>query len=367
MRNLLLLAPLAFAACDSGDVADPRTGAPPPLPAPEPQASVLEWPVGQAMVPRDHEPAELPPSFEPAVTHVPDGRLCSYLDGDDPVHLPCDIEIDNTIAPAGVAPSELRVVAWNVRFGVDGETVLNELVSNAELQADVLLLSEVARGDSRSNPAGAHQARDIAHALGMNYAFGVEWDHRLVADYAEPKGEHGVAVLARFPLGDLSAIRHTPAHDFFSDQRRLGGRTSLGATLLVGDDLVRVYASHFCTRPSLPNDGPRALQGDETRADVDSHARAAIEIVGGDFNTWTCNPAQGDCSEAPRSEQVIDDFFAAGWRDGTAGFTGYTHLGEGFFPQRLDWIFYRGADVTPGARIDAGGSDHLPIATTLRF
>lgn len=328
---------------------------------------MFEWPIGQAMAPREPEPTEVPPSFLPAATYLPDGRLCGYSDGDDPVHLLCDIEVDNTIAPQVVARSELRVVAWNVRFGEDSDTVLNELVSNAELQADVLLLTEVARGDSRSNPIGAHQARDIAHALGMNYAFGVEWDHRLVADYAEPKGEHGVAVMARFPLGELSAIRHTPAHDFYADERRLGGRTSLGATLLVGDRLVRVYASHFCTRPSVPDDGPRALQGAEARADADIFAHAPIEIVGGDFNTWTCNPAQGDCSAAPRSEQVIEDFLTEGWLDGTAGFTGYTHLGIGFFPQRLDWIFHRGADAIPGARVDAGGSDHLPIATTIRL
>ena len=40
-----------------------------------------------------------------------------------------------------------------------------------------------------------------------------------------------------------------------------------------------------------------------------------------------------------------------------------SQLGEGFFPQRLDWVFARGPLViTPGTAIDVEGSDHLPLA-----
>lgn len=312
---------------------------------------------------------EVPPDFAPAATNVPAGALCpgdDYFDqGGDPVDPPCAIEIDNGIAVETPATGPLRIVEWNVRFGVDSERVAAELSGNPALAADVLLLSEVARGDARSNPVGINQARELALALGMNYAFVVEWDHRYVEGYAEPRGEHGVALLARFPIGELTPIRHTPAHDWWADERRIGGRITLGATLLVGGRLVRVYSSHLCTRPTLPDDGPRAVQGAEIRADADRSGRPEIQIVGGDLNTWTCNPAQGDCAAAPRSELVIEELLGDGWLDGTAGFTGYTQLGSGFFPQRLDWIFYRGVDAVPGGRVDVAGSDHLPITTVI--
>jgi endonuclease/exonuclease/phosphatase family metal-dependent hydrolase len=306
------------------------------------------------------------PPFPAARTNLPAGALCEETE--DPVHPSCAVEVDNDIAAPVRASSDLRVVAWNVRFGQDSEAVLEALLHNPALDADVLLLAEVARHDSRSNPVGINQARELALALGMNYAFAVTWDHRHVEGYADPKGEHGVAVLARFPIGELTPIRHTPAHDFWNDERRLGGRITLGVTLLVGEERVRVYSTHLCTRPTpLPDDRPRAVQGSEIRADADREERPLIQIVGGDFNTWTCNPVQGDCAQAPQSEQVIEDLKASGWLDGTEGFTGYTHLGVGFFPQRLDWLFYRGTVATPGGRVNENGSDHLPITTLLHL
>ena len=61
---------------------------------------------------------------------------------------------------------------------------------------------------------------------------------------------------------------------------------------------------------------------------------------------------------------TVEDFLANGFSDGTAGFNGTTHVGAGFFPQRLDWLFTRGLTVTPGAAdSQAKGSDHLPIYT----
>jgi hypothetical protein len=194
-------------------------------------------------------PPPPPPDFDAAPTNVPEGPLCE--EPDDPARPRCAIEVDNSIARETSGARELRIVAWNVRFGAESAAILDALRNNDALRADVLLLSEVARADSQSDPVGIHQARDLALALGMNYAFAVEWDHRYADDYAEPRGEHGVAVLSRFPLGELTEIRHTPAHDWWND------------------------------------------------------------------------------------------------------------------PQRLDWLFYRGATATPGTRIDARGSDHYPITMTL--
>ncbi len=129
---------------------------------------------------------------------------------------------------------------------------------------------------------------------------------------------------------------------------------------------MRVYASHLCTRPQFPNDDPRAVQGAEIRIDAALAGRPLVQVVGGDLNTWTCNPANSDCTSSPDAEAIIVDFLADSWGDGTAGYNGRTQLGEGFFPQRLDWLFVKGAAVTPGiALTDVDGSDHLPLFTDL--
>ena len=84
-------------------------------------------------------------------------------------------------------------------------------------------------------------------------------------------------------------------------------------------------------------------------------------------NTWTCNPALADCTVPPSAEATVEDYLADGWSDGCAGWNGITQLGAGFFPQRLDWLFYKGADATAGqSDADATGSDHLPLYFDLR-
>ncbi len=320
-----------------------------------------------------------PPSEEPFVLapdFITEAQLCDVPatadDIVDPVHLPCALEVRN-VAEASTGALEagdaVRVVAWNVEFGASQAVVVNELLTHPELVgADVLLLSEVARMNGESDPAGIHQVRELADALGMAYAFGVEWDRRFNPDVPAPKGEHGIAVLSRFPLGNLTPIRHTPANDFWDERGDIGGRITLGATLLVptttGDVQLRVYASHLCTRPQFPSDDPRAVQGAEIRADASRPGRPVMQVVGGDLNTWTCNPATNDCTSSPDAEEIIADFLDDGWDDGTRGYNGITQLGEGFFPQRLDWLFVRGTGSLPGSALtDVDGSDHLPLFT----
>jgi endonuclease/exonuclease/phosphatase family metal-dependent hydrolase len=303
-------------------------------------------------------------AFVPVGVNVPSGYLCDippdYVAmGGDPTYVDCDVESDDTLSdrdPATV-PASLLVVAWNVEFGNASATVLSELETNPDVAgADVLLLSEVARYNLASNPPMIDQARDLAVALAMNYVFAVEWDRR--EDPAE-LGEHGVAILSKYPLGNVTQIRHTPVNDWYAETMHYGGRISLGADALVGGVPMRLYVSHLDTRGA---DGGRAMQAAETRADADLPGRPALEVVGGDMNTWTCNPAIADCTMAPAAEQLVEDYLAAGWSDGCAGWNGVTELGAGIFPQRLDWLFYRGGPATPGmAAASASGSDHDPI------
>src|SRR5262249_21664623 len=155
-------------------------------------------------------------------------------------------------------PSALTIAQWNVEFGKASAEVLDTLSTDPILsRADFLLLEEVARHNLESNPTLIDQARDIAMRLSMNYVFAVEWDRRL-----DPmrQGEHGVAILSKYPLGDITQVRHTPLNDWYNEDHLYGGRITLGATANVGGTLVRLYASHLCTRGG---ESGRAMQGAE--------------------------------------------------------------------------------------------------------
>lgn len=305
--------------------------------------------------------------FEQAPVNVPDGPLCDipadYVDqGGDPVNIPCAVEADRfSDRGSGDAPSSIRIATWNVEFGKDSAAVAGALMNDPALAgADVLLLQEVVRHDLDSTPDQLEQARTLATQLQMNYVFGVEFDRRLLDD---KQGELGCAILSKYPIGNVVQIRHTPLTDRYESEQLYGQRYTIGADLRVGDRLIRVYSSHFDTKPTIPDDSGRAVQGGEVRAEADTGGHPSIQIVGGDFNTWTCNPAINDCTVAPGAEKVIEEFLAAGWNDGTAGFNGPTQSGLGFFPQRLDWLFVRGAGSTPGTVVETEGSDHFAVYT----
>ncbi len=303
----------------------------------------------------------------PAGVNVPSGPLTDlpswYLGaGGDPVHVPVQIESDRFTdrAPSQVPPV-LKVVTWNVEWGRHSTLVAQQLATDPELaDADVLLLTEVPRHDPESSPPGINMARELAQTLRMDYVQAPEWDRRFEVKNG---GEHCTAILSKYPLGNVTHIRHTPAYDHYGKLDRIGGRHTLAADALIGGERVRLYAVHFATRDLGPG---RAVQAAEVLADAAVPARPARQIIGGDFNTWACNPMRLDCTQPPSAEPAVRDVLAAGWSDGTPGFTSFTQLGVGFFPQRLDYIFARGLPPIPGGRaIGTQASDHLPLFATL--
>ncbi len=313
-------------------------------------------------------PDAFTPAFDESPTFEPDGPLCDIpadyvASGGNPHDPPCAIAIGNYRDPA--APkSSLRVVAWNVEFGNDSATVIDALLTRPELaNADILLLSEVPRRSLTSEPDNLDLAHELAVRLHRSYAFAVEWDRREVPGEL---GEHGVAVVSRYPIANARMIRHAQLNDWYGEEHLYGGRVSLGVDILVGTTVLSAYVSHFDTRGT--GDGGRAMQAAELRVDATAPGRPAIVVDGGDFNTWTCNPLVSDCTAAPDAEQAIEDFLAGGWKNGDGAWNGVTQLGKGFFPQRLDWIFYRGPGAVPGqADADAGGSDHLPVYSDIQL
>jgi endonuclease/exonuclease/phosphatase family metal-dependent hydrolase len=164
----------------------------------------------------------------------------------------------------------LRVAHWNIERGIAFEDIraalggrdafakhLNQLerhsdpkqqaraLDEAQMlnQADVVMLNEVDWGLKRSDYR--HVARELAAALGMNYAFGVEFVEvdpltlgiekfegeeiedrdellrNLEVDRRRTRGLHGSAILSRYPLKNVRIVRfRAPGHDWFEGEKK---------------------------------------------------------------------------------------------------------------------------------------------------
>ncbi len=161
----------------------------------------------------------------------------------------------------------LRVFHWNIQRGIEFNAIRALLTSDAELKellnherfkpgsealaklldeaamlraADVIVLNEVDVGMKRTGYRNI--AADLADALGMNYAFGVQFVELspvyltektrgnaagvevadiLSVDPAHYKGLHGVAILSRFPLENVRLIPFkTMPYDWFKSEKK---------------------------------------------------------------------------------------------------------------------------------------------------
>lgn len=255
----------------------------------------------------------------------------------------------------------IRVVEWNIERGLEYDAIrlaftdqqgFARLIDSAEYprgseqrrlilqqvelmrQADVIILNEVDWGMKRTEYRNV--AADLAQAMGMNYAYGVEFVEvdpialgiekfeelkpeeraRLSAEIsvnpALYRGLHGNAILSRFPLENvrLEPLEHQP-HDWYREELesvkvleagkrkagelvfqekvlrevRRGGRTMLTAEIadarLPGGRMT-VVATHLedKTRPK-----GRRKQLEELLSRIKE--RDGLVIVAGDMNTST--------------------------------------------------------------------------------
>ncbi len=154
-------------------------------------------------------------------------------------------------------PESFSVAAWNVERCLFPEQTATHL---APVAPDILLLSEVDHGMART--AQRHTTKAVAEALGMTYAFGVEFyeldlggptERGFCRDEFNALGWHGNAVLSSVPFERLAMFRLDRDGHWFAagkgaadaDQPRLGGRMAIAAVVPAagGADLRRLDPS----------------------------------------------------------------------------------------------------------------------------
>jgi endonuclease/exonuclease/phosphatase family metal-dependent hydrolase len=186
--------------------------------------------------------------------------------------------ISNAASARGVKPRKagsrsegrfIRVATWNIERGLEFEAVkaafthnqnffrkveakggsakenlATVLTQSEQLRlADIVVLNEVDWGLKRTNYLNV--AKELANAMGMNYAYGVEFvevdpltlgtetlegetaadksellKHNTV-DKARTLGLHGTAILSRFPLRNVRIVRFAnQGHDWYADEKK---------------------------------------------------------------------------------------------------------------------------------------------------
>ncbi len=199
-------------------------------------------------------------------------------------------DVGSATATRCVRPGRLRVGCWNIERGKRWDTLRGVLRENPQMQdLDLLLLTEVDLGMGRSGNRDV--ARDLAHELGMGFAFATS--HLVLApgdsaerDHGLPNAQslHGVAVLSRFPISRVCGVGLPEFADKLGAvERRLGAKRALMVELRTPGAPLSVAVVHldpFC---------PPRHRAWQMRRLVEALPRLSSRhiLVGGDFNTNT--------------------------------------------------------------------------------
>ena len=209
-----------------------------------------------------------------------------------------EIELHNAASDRKVGKT-LRVIAWNTERGRhwrEGARLIQE--TPALRDPDIILLGEMDLGMARSS--NEHTTQEMAVALEMNYAYGVEFlefaggeaQERIDYPGENRMGYHGNAILSKYPLHNVRMLRFPGIEKWYAGkeygateseqlQKRLGGRMALLATIRLGRD-VTVVSTHL--ESSLRDSAARKAQMETLIGDLSSYSRGGPVIIGGDLN-----------------------------------------------------------------------------------
>jgi endonuclease/exonuclease/phosphatase family metal-dependent hydrolase len=195
---------------------------------------------------------------------------------------------------AGRAHDEARAIraaAWNIERGARLDGIIRALRAHEALRlSDVLLLTELDYGMARSS--NRFVARELAEALGLNYAFapcylalnkgsGLESE----AEGENEQALHGNALLSRWPLGPAWSVALPNGKDKMrGNEKRLGSQRAVVAEVKHPAGAFRAVSLHLDAHSSQRHRRRQMrvvldfLEGLEPRLPA---------LIGGDWNTTT--------------------------------------------------------------------------------
>lgn len=229
-----------------------------------------------------------------------------------------------------VYSGSIKVVTYNIDFGINIDNALAELAGYEELhRPDIVLLQEM-------DEAGVARMAEILRYDFVYYPASVHKHGR----------NFGNAILTPWPMRDDKKVI-LPHRSPLNRQMRI----SLAATITINDLDILTLCSH--TEVYMTT---RRLRNAQVGAIIDEISTDAPHvIVGGDFNTVTRRGIR----------RMVAQFAEIGLTRSSKG-AGPTVNKYGFDPCAADHIFTRGMEVIAcGAIRNTKASDHYPLWVTL--
>jgi endonuclease/exonuclease/phosphatase family metal-dependent hydrolase len=238
--------------------------------------------------------------------------------------------VNNDASAAGVAPHRplveglgpvVRVASWNIERGLNFDLIRLALSDSEgfkkatapaggfnankraqiekELEtlraADIVLLNEVDLGMKRTDYRDV--ARDLAHSLGMNYVFGVEFvevdrledlgvddveledpvltqkmRQELKPDQARYLGLHGNAILSRYPMANARIFRLPVCHDWYNTEKTAISKLEKGKRIAAN----KVFLERI--EREVRMGGRMALMADVKIPDLRTHVATVVNV-----------------------------------------------------------------------------------------
>jgi endonuclease/exonuclease/phosphatase family metal-dependent hydrolase len=267
--------------------------------------------------------------------------------------------------PSTLAPGPLRVVAFNAQGGVRFDGILRCFATEPLRSASVVLLSEM---DFLTGRSGRRKvAPDLAHALGMSYAYVPEFG--LMAADGSTGSYLGNAILARAPLEDVFAIslpkvsnRAPQLPRSLGRLQREGSQVAIVATIKVRGKKVLVSVAHLDSRAhptgrdlqittmleGFPPECPAIFGGDLNTTTVELMNPTSYSIV---LREMLLNPTRFRDPQA--HEPLLARLGEAGFEvrganaEGRATFM-FSRLVPPWMRPKLDWLALRNLEPVPG-------------------
>lgn len=275
------------------------------------------------------------------------------------------------VASSTVLPVSFSVAAWNVERCLFPLETAEHL---SDIAPQVVLLSEVDHGMART--AQRHTTRDMATALGMAYAFGVEFheldlggptERHFCTDDFNALGWHGNAILSAVPFERVCMIRLDDHGHWFAaeseaadpDQPRVGGRMALAAVVPTEAGPLCVVSTHLESNASAPY---RHVQFERLLDQIDTFAPDLPVLIGGDLNTGNHLPPNFDWQDETLFDLGRDRDYS--WEFTAEGPTTRPSLITPH-PDRvmkLDWFAGRGISRRDAGVLPSLGKDEKPLS-----
>ncbi|MDK1384069.1 endonuclease [Sinorhizobium sp. 8-89] len=281
------------------------------------------------------------------------------------------LEEMNTLEIGGAPPAReplafpFTVAAWNLERCLFPEESAAHLDATG---ASLVLLSEMDNGMARTGQR--HPTAEIAVALGMQYAYGVEFielglgsdtEREFCKDGFNEKGFHGNALLAAAPFNRPFMLRLWGERLWFmdgGDQPRVGERLAIGAVIETRAGPFVAISTHL---ESATTAAYRERQVKELIDALDATFPGLPVLIGGDLNS---------------GNHIGGDFEAEGLFAMSAerGFTRHGGPIDGMttrpslitrWPKRamkLDWFLARGLKIGKSHIIPSPDSSGRPLS-----